>query len=163
MGKNRAIQFLDRLEEAILVGTFALMVTIIFVQIIMRYIFNNSLSWSEELGKFLFVWISWLGISIGAKRKEHIKITMFVDKCSPQLKLVCDILSELIVLGICAVTAYYGIELVISQYKIFFAGIKISMSWGYLSVVIGCFIMMIRNLIIIKDTFTTFKKRGEEE
>ncbi|WP_258876237.1 TRAP transporter large permease subunit [Fusobacterium animalis] len=127
----------------------------------MRYIFNNSLSWSEELGKFLFVWISWLGISIGAKRKEHIKITMFIDKVSPKLKCLCDILSELIIFGICAVTAYYGLELVISQSQIFFAGIKISMSWGYLSVVLGCFIMMIRNLIIIKDTFTTLKKGGK--
>ena len=83
MKKSKFIQILDRLEETILVGMFTLMVFIIFAQVIMRYIFNNSLSWSEELGKFLFVWISWLGISIGAKRKEHIKITMFVDKFSP--------------------------------------------------------------------------------
>lgn len=162
MKKNKIVQFLDRSEEVILVGMFALMVLIIFIQVIMRYIFNNSLSWSEELGKFLFVWISWLGISIGAKRKEHIKITMFIDKVSPKLKCLCDILSELIIFGICAVTAYYGLELVISQSQIFFAGIKISMSWGYLSVVLGCFIMMIRNLIIIKDTFTTLKKGGEK-
>ncbi|WP_338946764.1 TRAP transporter small permease [Fusobacterium canifelinum] len=163
MRKNKTVQILDKLEEAILVGMFTLMVIIIFVQVIMRYIFNNSLSWSEELGKFLFVWISWLGISIGAKRKEHIKITMFIDRCSPQLKFMCDILSEFVVLVICAITAYYGVELVISQSQIFFAGIKISMSWGYLSVVLGCFIMMIRNLIIIKETFTTFKKGGKEE
>ena len=88
---------------------------------------------------------------------------MFIDKVSPKLKCLCDILSELIIFGICAVTAYYGLELVISQSQIFFAGIKISMSWGYLSVVLGCFIMMIRNLIIIKDTFTTLRKGGEEE
>ena len=163
MKKSKFIQILDRLEETILVGMFTLMVFIIFAQVIMRYIFNNSLSWSEELGKFLFVWISWLGISIGAKRKEHIKITMFVDKFSPKLKFLGDILSELIVFGICLITAYYGIELVVSQSQVFFAGIKISMSWGYLSVVLGCILMMIRNLIIINNTFTTFKKGGKEE
>ena len=163
MKKSKFIQILDRLEETILVGMFTLMVFIIFAQVIMRYIFNNSLSCSEELGKFLFVWISWLGISIGAKRKEHIKITMFVDKFSPKLKFLCDILSELIVFGICLITAYYGIELVVSQSQVFFAGIKIGMSWGYLSVVLGCILMMIRNLIIINNTFTTFKKGGKEE
>ena len=76
---------------------------------------------------------------------------------------MCDILSELIVFGICLITAYYGIELVVSQSQVFFAGIKISMSWGYLSVVLGCILMMIRNLIIINNTFTTFKKGGKEE
>ncbi len=34
------------------------------------------LTWSEELGKFLFVWITWLGISLGERKGEHIKITM---------------------------------------------------------------------------------------
>ena len=72
-------------------------------------------------------------------------------------------MSELIVFGICLITAYYGLELVISQSQVYFAGIKISMSWGYLSVVLGCVIMMIRNLIIIKDTFTTLKKGGKKE
>lgn len=159
--KNKIVDFLDRLEEIVLVIMFALMVLVIFGQVIMRYVFNNSLSWSEELGKFLFVWISWIGISIGAKRKEHIKITMFVDKCSPKNALICEILSEIIVFGICAVTAYYGIELVISQAHINFAGIKISMSWGYLAVVIGCAVMMLRNLIIIKTSFDSLRKGGE--
>lgn len=159
--KNKIVDFLDRLEEIVLVIMFALMVLVIFGQVIMRYVFNNSLSWSEELGKFLFVWISWIGISIGAKRKEHIKITMFVDKCSPKNALICEILSEIIVFGICAVTAYYGIELVISQTHINFAGIKISMSWGYLAVVIGCAVMMLRNLIMIKTSFDSLRKGGE--
>ncbi|MDO4689712.1 MAG: TRAP transporter small permease [Fusobacterium sp.] len=159
--KNKIVNFLDSLEEIVLVIMFALMVLVIFGQVIMRYVFNNSLSWSEELGKFLFVWISWIGISIGAKRKEHIKITMFVDKCSPRNALICEILSEAVVFGICAVTAYYGMELVISQAHINFAGIKISMSWGYLSVVIGCIIMMLRNLIIIKSSFNSLRKGGD--
>lgn len=159
--KNKIVDFLDKTEEFILVMMFALMVLVIFGQVIMRYVFNNSLSWSEELGKFLFVWISWFGISIGAKRKEHIKITMFVDKCSPKNALICEILSELVVFGICAVTAYYGMELVISQAHVNFAGIRISMSWGYLSVVVGCVIMMLRNLIIIETSFDALRKGGD--
>lgn len=163
MKEKKIIWFLDKTEEIILVGMFALMVFVIFIQVIMRYIFNNSLSWSEELGKFLFVWISWIGISIGAKRKEHIKISMFVDKCSSKVQIICDILSEIIVFGICAVTAYYGIELVISQSHVNFAGIKISMSWGYLSVVFGCIIMMLRNIVNINSSFYILKKGGDKE
>lgn len=162
MKENKIIHFLDKTEEIILVGMFALMVFVIFIQVIMRYIFNNSLSWSEELGKFLFVWISWIGISIGAKRKEHIKISMFADKFSSKVQTICEILSEIIVFGICAITAYYGIELVASQSHVNFAGIKISMSWGYLSVVFGCIIMMFRNIINITSSFYILEK-GEDK
>lgn len=159
--KNKLLHFLDKLEEILLVLMFAAMVLVIFGQVIMRYVFNNSLSWSEELGKFLFVWISWIGISIGAKRNEHIKITMFVDKCSPKNAMICNVLSEIIVFGICLVTAFYGMELVSSQAHIHFAGIRISMSWGYLSVVVGCVIMMLRNLVTIKISLDSWKKGGE--
>jgi TRAP-type C4-dicarboxylate transport system permease small subunit len=149
MEKNKLISFIDKIEEILLVSMFALMVLIIFVQVIMRYIFNNSLSWSEELGKFLFVWLSWIGISIGAKRNEHIKITMLTDKLSPSARKIVDIISEIIVIAICSVTTYYGISLVISQAPVYYAGIKISMSWGYLSVVVGCILMILRSIISI--------------
>lgn len=146
---NKFIQMLEKLEEIILVTMFIAMVLIIFIQVIMRYAFNSSLSWSEELGKFLFVWLSWLGISIGAKRGEHIKITMFLEKLSEKKLHIINIVSEIIVLSICAVTAFYGIKLVISEQNVFYAGIKISMSWGYLAVVVGCIMMMIRSIYFI--------------
>jgi TRAP-type C4-dicarboxylate transport system permease small subunit len=68
--KSRFFSILNHIEEVIIVSMFALMVIIIFVQVIMRKA-GNSLSWSEELGKFLFVWISWMGISLGQREGEH--------------------------------------------------------------------------------------------
>ena len=77
--ENRLFYLLNHTEEIVIVAMFALMVAVIFLQVIMRYVFSNSLSWSEELGKFLFVWITWLGISLGERKGEHIKITMLTD------------------------------------------------------------------------------------
>ena len=134
-------------EEIIIVAMFAAMVAVIFFQVIMRYIFNNSLPWSEELGKFFFVWISWLGISLGARYGEHIKITMLVDRLPFRAAQVLNILSEIIVIGICVVTLYYGVSLVMSQMATHYSGIKISVSWGYLAVVLGCGLMTIRSII----------------
>lgn len=142
-GKQRLFYILNHIEEAIIVFLFAVMVVIIFVQVIMRKA-NHSLYWSEELGKFLFVWISWLGISIGQRKGEHIKITMLTDRLPFKAAQIFNILSDLIVIGICAVTLYYGVSLVITQQTSPYAGIKISTSWGYLAVVVGCGLMIIR-------------------
>lgn len=152
MSKNKIVSFIDKIEELSLIIMYSLMVIVIFIQVIMRYVFNNSLSWSEELGKFLFVWLSWVGVSIGAKRGEHIKITMLIDKLSPKAAHVANILSDLIVVGICAVTAYYSFSLVMSQGAVHYAGIKISMAWGYLAVAIGCSLMIFRSFISISDS-----------
>lgn len=160
--KNKVIFFFNRVEEIALIGMFSVMVAIIFIQVIMRYGFNNSLSWSEELGKFLFVWLSWVGISIGQRRGEHIKITMLVDKFPFRTAQIMNIISELILIGICAVTAYYGSTLVMSQMGTHYAGIKISMGWGYLAVVVGCVLMILRCLVTICDSIVLIKK-GEPE
>ena len=142
--KNKIVSAFDRLEEIILVTMFSGMVLVIFYQVVMRYVFNNSSSWSEELGKFLFVWISWLGISIGARRREHIKISLLVDMMAFKAARITNMVTEGIVILISGMTAYYAYTLVLSQNSTPFAAIKISMSWGYLAVCIGCILMCIR-------------------
>lgn len=112
--KSRFFSILNHIEEVIIVSMFALMVIIIFVQVIMRKA-GNSLSWSEELGKFLFVWISWMGISLGQREGEHIKITMLTDRLPFRLAQIVNIISDIVVIIICAVIFYYGVELVVAQ------------------------------------------------
>jgi len=156
--KGKFFKTVDKAEDICLVAMFALMVAAIFLQIIMRFIFNNSLTWSEELGKFIFVWISWLGISLAERRNEHIKITLVTDRLSPKWRTIFEILAALCMLFILGVTVYYGVELVIFQQRVSYAGIKISTSWGYLSLVLGCGFMIlrviggiIRNIQILKS------------
>ena len=100
--KKQIFSILNHIEEVIIVSMFALMVIIIFVQVIMRKA-GNSLSWSEELGKFLFVWISWMGISLGQREGEHIKITMLTDRLPFRLAQIVNIISDIVVIIICAV------------------------------------------------------------
>ena len=145
--KKQIFSILNHIEEVIIVSMFALMVIIIFVQVIMRKA-GNSLSWSEELGKFLFVWISWMGISLGQREGEHIKITI-------RLAQIVNIISDIVVIIICAVIFYYGVELVVAQGNVPYAGIKISTSWGYLAVVLGCGLMILRTLVSIKRSALT--------
>jgi len=143
--KKQIFSILNHIEEVIIVSMFALMVIIIFVQVIMRKA-GNSLSWSEELGKFLFVWISWMGISLGQR---------LTDRLPFRLAQIVNIISDIVVIIICAVIFYYGVELVVAQGNVPYAGIKISTSWGYLAVVLGCGLMILRTLVSIKRSALT--------
>lgn len=154
---KKIIRILDKIEETTLIAMFVVMVSIIFIQVVMRYVFNNSLSWSEELGKFLFVWISWIGISIGHKRKEHIKITLLVDRLPHKVKKTCEAISELILIIICSITLYYGVMMLGIQKNIPYAGIKISTAWGYLSLVIGCGLFILRAAVCFIEAIQSIK------
>lgn len=159
--KNKILKTLDKIEDVTLVTMFVVMVSVIFFQVIMRYVFNNSSAWSEELGKFLFVWLSWIGISIGHRRREHIKITLLVDILPFKVNKLLEAISELILIVISLVTIYYGIIMINIQRTTPYAGIKISTSWGYLSLVLGCGIFVLRAVVFFIEAIKSIKA-GEE-
>ena len=59
---------LNALEEYFLIGTLFFNVVLVFVQVIMRYVFHNSLYWSEELARFVFLWFSWITADLSGYR-----------------------------------------------------------------------------------------------
>lgn len=68
----------ENLEIYISIILISSMTMLIFIQVVMRYVFKNSLSWSEELARYMFVWLIYLSISYGAKIRKHIKIEAFM-------------------------------------------------------------------------------------
>ena len=69
----------DNLEETILILLLICMVVIMGMQIVARYALNTSLSWSEELTQYLFVWSVFLSISYCVKKRISIKIEQFLN------------------------------------------------------------------------------------
>lgn len=72
---GRIRSFYDHAEEYLLVGSLIVNVLLVFVQVIMR-LSKNSLTWSEELARYIFIWQIWLGSSIALKYNEHIRVTL---------------------------------------------------------------------------------------
>ena len=93
----KILKWLDEnFERTINIFLLSAMTIILFIQVIMRRVFNNSLFWSEELARFIFVWIVYIGISHGAKLRRHIKIEaflmMFPKKARPFIEILGDLL-----------------------------------------------------------------------
>ena len=85
---KKLIHWLDEyLEISLCVALMSVMTVVIFVQVVMRYVFHNSLTWSEEFARYCFIWLIYLGISYGCKIMKHIKIDaalkLFPEKMRP--------------------------------------------------------------------------------
>ena len=73
---------LDRvnfLVEYAVCALLAVMVVVVFLQVVFRFVIRSSLPWSEEMARYLMVWIVFLGASIGIKRKSHIGVDALVS------------------------------------------------------------------------------------
>lgn len=71
--------FFNKFISVFITTVFSLMTVIIFVQVVCRYVLQDSLSWSDELARYLFIWLTFLGASVAFHEDTHIKVTYFVD------------------------------------------------------------------------------------
>lgn len=108
-------------------------VVLVFFQVILRYVFGSSLSWSEELARYIFIWQIWLGTSVAQRDRSHVRIEAFEKEGAG--KRYFRIISDIIWLIFCLILVKYGFELVFSIYKrgLISAAMRMPMYLVYLS------------------------------
>ena len=109
-------RFIDRLERVTLVWTILGLSLIGFVQVFSRYLFNYSFTWFEELGRYLGVFVAFLGGGIGVKTGSHFTMDLIVSHLKRPwqqiLRCTTSILSSLFFL----LVAYYSWKIIIRMY-----------------------------------------------
>lgn len=77
------------------------MVGLVFGNVVLRYAFNSSITVSEELSRWLFVWITFLGAIIALRERAHLGTDILVSRLPPMGRKVCYVLAHLVMLYIC--------------------------------------------------------------
>ncbi|MCL6611681.1 MAG: TRAP transporter small permease [Peptococcaceae bacterium] len=145
-----------------LVGSLALTVCVVFLQVIMRYVFNSSLSWSEELTRYVFVWQIWLGASLGVREGKHIRVEIIYRYLKGKKKYAVDLAAIIVWFAFCLFLAVNGTYLVLDLMRknSLSAAMEIPMYAAYASVPVGSGIMGLRLLPQIYDRVVALT-RGE--
>ena len=154
----------DNLEEFIIVPPIFAMSIIIFIQVICRYVFQNSLTWSEELARYMFVWLVYFSVSFTARRQKHIRIDAAINLYPKKLRPYIEILSEIIVLAFSIFIAVTGVTVF---HKIAWSGqmspaMGIPMQFVYAAPMIGLALTAIRQLQTIVQKVKALKNNTEE-
>lgn len=95
--------------RALLVSIMALLLAIMMVQVVMRYGFNHSLIWAEELCRYLLVAMSMLGLAFAYERGEIAAVRMALHAMPRRLAFVLAIFGNLLSTGLCLMLVYYGL------------------------------------------------------
>jgi TRAP-type C4-dicarboxylate transport system permease small subunit len=94
--------------EYLLFGLGFSMAILVAVQVFFRYILNQSLFWSEELARYLLVWLTFLGASAAYYRRAHPGVDVLYNRLPPILRKACAVLIHLASVGLFAVMIVYG-------------------------------------------------------
>lgn len=154
----------DKLEEILGIVGLAIMVILIFLQVICRYILHAALPWSEEIARFLFLWVIWLGASHATKERKHIRLDVVTSRLKGKAHTIIQGFAYFVWLLFMCILSVLSLQLTsnIFDLKQVSTAAGAPMWVAYASVTVGailCVFRLIQNAIV--DQLKA--KRGEKE
>ncbi|MDU5100525.1 MAG: TRAP transporter small permease [Peptoniphilus grossensis] len=147
---KNALKKFNKIEEIVLVSSLVLNVIIVFMQVIMRYFFNTSLTWSEELSRYIFIWQVWLGSSIAFVDDQHIRVDLiFSIFKSEKSQRILHLIINIIWFSFNVFLVYVGIKLLgsMSARNALSSGMRLPLVYVYATLPVSSFILAIRILL----------------
>ena len=150
--------FLKRLdangERWLLLPLYALIVITIFVEVFRRFALSYSSIWAEEIARYAFIYVSWIGASAAIKERAHIRIDVILPFVGERGRGVLMIFGDVVTIVLAIVAFWWSLETVLTSIKFGSVthGLRISHAWFLAAVPLG-FAMMLYRLVqsIIRD------------
>jgi TRAP-type transport system small permease protein len=156
----KGIDWLVRGLEVLLVILLAGMAIMVFGNVVLRYGFNSGILVSEELSRYFFVWLTFIGAVVTFRENAHLGVESLVQRFGRSGRLICMVLSDIIIL-LCMAAFFWGTW---KQYPInasmTAAVVGISMIWIY---GVGFFTSIAIGLMVIVRLFRALTGRITEE
>ncbi len=114
----RLTQLIGLAIDRLAVGLFCALFVIVLAQVFFRYILNSPLIWSEELARYIFVWISFLGWLMATRDQDHIVLTMLRDRLPARARTAWLVVIELAHLGFALILLVTGWRLALRNLSV---------------------------------------------
>jgi TRAP-type C4-dicarboxylate transport system permease small subunit len=152
--------FMDRLINGILALILGGMTLLVFVSVLLRYVLNSPVTWSEELASLLFAWLTFLGAYIGFRSRSHIMIDTLIIFLPLGLRRALARGVDFCVLALLALLLWQGASLTITTWGLEFPAMEISRGYLYLSLPLGALGMTLAILVSWNDAKGSGEERG---
>ncbi|KHF39447.1 TRAP transporter small permease [Halalkalibacter okhensis] len=156
---KKLVKVIDHLEEYF--GFFSLIIAslLIFVQVVLRYVFNYSLYWSEEVARYLIIWFIFIGSSIAVREKSHATVDLLLVYLPPVFKRILSVLGSVIAIIFFSFIIQSGIKTIenVVQFNNVTPALGIPMFIPYLAIPVGSALMILRFIQLIIAELRDFK------
>ena len=136
---------------------FSVMILVSLLQVFFRYVLNDSLTWSEELARYLFVWTAFLGSIIALHRGLHIDVDVLTSIVGKKTKTCLALLAKACMIALLLVLTVYGWRIVMLTWDAPSAALRIPMALVYMAIPLGAMGMLV---VTVFQTVRTYQDNG---
>lgn len=143
-----------------LLGFYGMIVATIVVEVIRRFVLSYSSIWGEEIARYAFIYLAWVGASIAVRDRAHIRIDVILHYLSVRMKALVYLFGDLCMLALAVLALWTAIESVeISmRFGSVTHGLRISLAWFLMAVPLGFSLMIFRLIQSIWRDFGDFRR-----
>jgi TRAP-type C4-dicarboxylate transport system permease small subunit len=134
--------------------------TLVFGNVFLRYGFNSGITLSEELSRWLFVWMTFLGAIVALRSHEHLGTDMLVGRLGPVGQKICMGLSQLLMMLCCYLIFIGAYKQAVINWTSTSAVMEVSLSWVYFP---GIIFAVLGGLLIALDFFKLITGQMKDE
>jgi TRAP-type C4-dicarboxylate transport system permease small subunit len=128
---HRLIELFYKFLGLVMVLLLAAMVAMVFGNVLLRYGFNSGILVSEELARYCFVWLTFVGAVLTFREHSHMGIESLVQRFGRRGRMICMAVSNLIIMG-CSAVFFWGAVMQFDINATMFAPVTgLSLAWVY--------------------------------
>lgn len=143
------LKTLDRnLERWALLIFYTMLVATMAIEVLRREVFAYSSIWGEEVVRYSFIYLAWIGAAAAVRERAHIRIDVLLHYVGARGKALLYIFGDLVMLAIAVLAVWWSLETVAVSWKFGSVshGLRISMVWFLMAVPVGFSLMVFRLL-----------------
>lgn len=136
----------DNAERWLLLVFYTMIVVTIVAEVIRRFVLAYSSIWGEEIARYSFIYLVWLGASAAVKQRAHIRINVLTNVLSTRGKSVLYLFGDLCTLVLVILTLYWSFDSIIASltFGSVTHGLRISLVWFFAALPVGLSLMLVR-------------------
>jgi TRAP-type C4-dicarboxylate transport system permease small subunit len=151
MPPSRFEQVLVTANRAIIVLMMSVMATLVFVNVVCRYIFNFSIIWAEEISQYLMIWITYLGAGLALREGRHVTVDVLQDRLPRATRRLVRAAIATGMLGFLVVLAILGVRIAAFTWKHETPVLNLPLGLPYLAIPAGAVIMGLHLALVFRN------------
>jgi C4-dicarboxylate transporter DctQ subunit len=161
------LRIVNRATSAVTILCLAVMTVMVAVEVFLRYCLGKSLYVTEELSRYLMVWVVFLASSLAVRDNAHISIEFVANRFTGRVRACYDLAAQLVFLSFLAFLIIEGIIALSFQLEQIIPSLNIAIFWFYLAIPVGGALMVLnllprvwRNLMVIAGKASPAEQAG---
>lgn len=154
-----ARRWIFKVLEVMLALLLAVMVVLVFGNVIGRYFLSRAITWADEMARYMFIWLTFIGAAAGVHRGAHIGLDLLVTHVSERKQEILKIIGTIGVIVFLAVWARWGFRLVWLNRRYISPGVGVSMAYVYGVAPVMAVVMALEQLVSLAESVRKLVRR----